>query len=228
MRASTRTVFGLAALAGVAGCYSPPVVLAPVAAPAAEWPRSLDELTEPSEPGLTRITLDANGTTARVDEVLDTTNAVGSGWGVHESVFVNTSSMSSKPICMTPCQADFKPGLHVLHFSDRSGSNEYTAEVQVGSHPKAVRIAFGHRTAGKTSSGAGVALFAVGLCTSLVGSVLWASSNRNKEYGAALETPGMGLTLGGAGLMALSVPFLVSTPDKIQPGAKTELAAPAR
>jgi hypothetical protein len=225
MRILTCLVLGLT-LASSGACYVAPAYAPPAAAPLAEVPKGLEELSDPPVTGVTRITLDANGVAARVDEVVDSTNETASGWGRSEMVTVNGSSVKTKPICITPCQADFTPGLHVLQLSERGGTGQDTVEVQVGSHPKVVRIALGHGTFGKHSSATGVSLFAVGLTAALVGTVLWASASANREYGAGLEAPGIGLTVGGAAVTTLSVPFLVSTPDTIQRSAKTEFALP--
>ena len=132
------------ALSGIifsGGCYEWKT-LAPPSAPRQELPRGLEMLPSAPEAGLTRLTLDANGEPSRVFEVLTSTDGRATAVGTAAHVFEH--SQTSRPVCLTPCQVDLKPGLHELEFVTDDPYSWADVFVQVGQRAKVVRVALPH------------------------------------------------------------------------------------
>ncbi len=198
--------------------------IAAPAAPRAELPRDLEVLSAPPGPGLTRIVLDANGQRATVTEVLawedsSTSASVGTTYGEARSHGERT-----RPICITPCEFDFQPGLHVLDFQVE-GKGSDRIRVQVGGTRKLVRVALGRTVAPGTPSMAGLTLQIAGLATAIVGAAVWAgysAGHPDVDRDKRRDT-GVALTVGGGAGFLLGVPLSYSAPGTHQGSAITEV-----
>jgi len=196
--------------------------VAPPQAPAKEIPKDVEPRTTPPEPGLTRVVLDANGDKATVVEVVDATESVGTASVGGSTATVHGYAETTKPICVAPCVADLKPGMHVLRFKADGDDRMSEANVQVGDRPKVVRHAMG-RTEG-TSFGyvsANVLVY-LAATAAFTGGLIFAG-------GAATDSEKSmttGMVIGGAGLagLAIGIPLAILTRPAHQPGATTEMA----
>ena len=191
-------------------------------APPAEVPRGLDPLPLPPESGLTRVVLDAPGFRANITEALGWEDSQASGVGV----WVSGHSERTRPICITPCEFDFVPGLHVLRFSVDERRTE-TVQVQVGSRRKLVRVALGYHVYSEGLGNTGFMMQIVGATAVIIGGVLWAASTSSDPQQKQLRSPGMALTLGGSAGLLLGIPLAYKTPGTLQPSTITEVALPA-
>jgi len=198
-------------------------VAAPVA-PTARLPDGLDPLPLPPAAGLSRFVLDANGERATVTEVLDWSDSQTIASGT--SVWVRDHGERSRPICITPCEFDFEPGLHVLRFS--VGPSRFDqVKVQVGGKGKLVRVALGHVNPSSDVDATGPILQYLGGLTATVGASLLAASLADPGAGQdKYQSTGIALTLGGgAGLLA-GIALAYRKPGTFQPSTVTEVSLP--
>lgn len=213
-----RLALGVAALGILAGCGT--VEATPPRAPAAEIPRAVEARTTPPEPGTTRVLLDANGDRATVEEVVE--RATATAYGSH--VAVSGYAESTKPVCVTPCYADLKPGMHALRFKSMNDDRMSEAPIQVGDVPKTVRHAMGRAelpSVGNYLASFGVILGATAAIG--IGAPLWAAGEATHHDD--LTQPGMWAVGAGLGTFAVSLPLYLLTRPVYQNGSTTEIAA---
>jgi hypothetical protein len=133
---------------------------------------------------------------------------------------------SARPICITPCEFDFEPGLHILRF-DAGPRRFETVRLQVGSRRKLVRVAVGYEIASSDRGTTGVILQTLGASVALVGAMLWASSAAAPaDKRENRQSTGIALTLGGAAGFLLGVPLAYRKPGTRQPSSITEVDLP--
>lgn len=195
-------------------------------APAAILPRELDRLPSAPTPGLTRVVLDADNKRATVTEVLSWNDSRATAVGTSVSLWVTDHGERSRPICITPCEFDFVPGLHVLRF-DAGPSRTETVQLQVGSKPKLVRVAVGYEIPSPGNRVPGVVLQVLGASAAIVGAMVWAASSTGPaDSHQKLASPGMALTLGGSAAFLLGIPLAYKKPRTHQPSSITEVVLP--
>ena len=128
--------------------------------------------SSPPEPGYTRVIIDANGERATVTEVVDVTTATAHA----EGIVAHGRSETTKPICLTPCPADLKPGMHVLRFTSVDSERMSEANLQLGDKPKVLRHAMG-RTEDASALGVGAyTLVFLGAITAVTGASLYGAA----------------------------------------------------
>jgi len=200
------------------------VEVAAPSAPPPVVPRGLDSLDVPPAPGRTRVVLDANGERVTVTEVLDWSNSQAVAIG--SSVQVLDHTEHTRPICLTPCEFDFEPGLHVLHFY--AGPTRFdNVKVQVSGKRKLVRVALGQLVASEPASSTGVVLQSLGLTAAIVGASLWAASSlAPDEHQQGYKSSGIALTVGGSAGLLAGIGLSYSKPGTHQPSAVTEVTLP--
>lgn len=202
----------------VSGCGHRNV--APPEAPARVVPSGVEMRSSPPEPGYTRVIIDANGERATVTEVVDVTTATAHA----EGIVAHGRSETTKPICLTPCTADLKPGMHVLRFTSVDSERMSEANLQLGDKPKVLRHAMG-RTEDASALGVGAyTLVFLGAITAVTGASLYGAARAGvmSEY----ESEFAGLVAGGAGAMVIGIPLMFLAQPVRQPGASTELSLP--
>lgn len=176
--------------------------------------------TLPAE-GRTRVVLDANGERATVTEV--------NAWSPGRVPSVAPPAGSAlpgfeRPVCITPCEADFEPGLHVLRFSSMSDDRSSLAHVQIDEREKAIRHAMGRtegtsgaRTVGWVLTGVGA-----GIVTAAALMLVPVAGEHSNEARDTLETGAMVAGIGGV-FVGVGVPLIVFGQPVRQAGSTTEL-----
>jgi hypothetical protein len=158
----------------------------------------------------TRLLLDANGEPAKVSEV--------TAWSSTMAVTPEGSPVGNalgysdlqRPICLTPCLADFSPGLHRLIFVSDEGKRSGAADVQVGNQAKVLRIALGRNEPTKSSQVGALALTVIGASTLLVGGMLAATADSfDASDQADAQQRGFTLLGLGAATMLVGIPWLL-------------------
>lgn len=216
MRDDVRFVVMLAAALGGCGAVS----VDPPKAPAAEIPK-VEHPESPPEPGMTRIILDANGDDAKVTEVLETAEA--------RSGMSYAFAERKKPVCITPCVVDMKPGVHTLSFESRVDDRASYVDVQVGSRSKAVRHAMGHPLRKSGGEVWAHALTWLGLTVVGTAALAWADAKaEGGEVAREVRGPARAAAFAGLGLMAGGITLMIVSPPTYQPGSTTEIPIPDR
>ncbi len=142
------------------------------------------------------------------------------------SVWVAEHGERARPICITSCEFDFEPGLHVLRF-DAGPSRFETVQLQVGSKPKLVRVAMGYEIASPDRSTTGLLLQTLGASVAIVGAMLWATSAAAPaDKREKLQSTGIALTLGGGAGFLLGIPLAHRKPGTRQPSSITDVTRP--
>jgi hypothetical protein len=197
-----------------------------VAAPSAPPPvvPTFDSLDVPPAPGLTRVVLDANGERATVTEVLDWSDS--SAIAIGASVQVMDHAEHTRPVCLTPCEFDFEPGLHVLRFYVGPSRSD-NVKVQVGGKRKLVRVALGKLIPSEAPNATGMVLQTLGITAVLVGASLWgASSLAPEERQQGYKSSGIALTVGGGVGLLAGIGLAYTKPGTHQPSTVTEVTLP--
>jgi hypothetical protein len=128
-----------------------------------------------------------------------------------------------RPVCLTPCLADFSPGLHRLIFVSDDGKHSGAADVQVDSHAKVLRIALGHNEPPKGSRVGALVLTVIGASAMFVGSLLAASAdNVDVSDQSAVQQRGFTLFGVGAGAVLVGIPWLLLSRGVHQDSAVTD------
>jgi hypothetical protein len=193
-------------------------------APAPLLPSGLDPLPLTPAAGLTRVVLDADGKRATVTEVLSWNDSEARAVGT--SIRVTDHGQHSRPICITPCEFDFEPGLHVLRF-DAGPSRTETVRLQVGSKQKLMRVAMGYHIPSPDDGTTGMMLQALGAAAAVVGAILWAASTTAPaDSRESLSSTGMAMTLAGGAGFRLGIPLAYRKPGTHQPSSVTEADLP--
>ena len=196
----------------------------PPRAPAKEIPK-IEARATPPEPGRTRVLLDANGERAEVTEVSAWQTAHGTASTSNSTGFIHGYSESVRPVCITPCFADFEPGMHVLRFSSQTAGRGSTVAVQVDERDKVVRHAMGRYDDGKPSVHfGGTVLLTLGATSVVVGGLVLAAvpgleSDQSDEYAST----GAALLGVGAAAMFVAIPMMLASRPSYQPGSTTEI-----
>jgi len=170
------------------------------------------------------VLLDANGTRAKVLDIVDETNATATVHTQAGTGFAWGHAATSKPICVTPCFADLKPGAHVFEFIETDGHRRDNVDVQVNDTPKVVRHALGD---GRVSHGAkfpSLLLMVFGASGVLGTALMLPLVLQNEDDGSVnrLRTPVLiGLSSSAAAVL-LSIPLILLSRDTYQPGSTTE------
>jgi hypothetical protein len=196
----------------------------PPRAPAKELPK-IDARTTPPEPGHTRVLLDANGERAEVTEVSAWQKAHGTVSTGKSMGTIHGYSESVRPICITPCLADFEPGMHVLRFSSQTDQRGSTVAVQVDQRNKTVRHAMGRHDDGAPSMHfGGTVLLTLGGTSVLVGGlVLGAASGLESDQADDYASTGAVMLGVGAAAMFVAIPMMLASRPSYQPGSTTEI-----
>ncbi len=189
--------------------------LPPPPAPKAELPSGLERLPAAPAAGFTRVVLDGDREAAIVTEELSATEASASGL----NAFVSASSNTTRPVCITPCEVDFTPGLHILTFESRDHRRADRVEIQVNAHSKVIRHALGDSEPPGDGQLVGAALMVTGLSTLILGAALAASPPRDQPHA---RTVGLDLAIAGAGGIVLGIPISYAAAGTSQPGSTTE------
>ena len=211
-------------LLGLAGCAT--VELAPAQAPAREVPKGVEARSLPPEAGTTRVLLDANGTRATVLDIVDQTSATGTVRTQAGTGIAWGHAVTSKPICVTPCFADLKPGAHELEFIETDGDRHDRVDVQVNDTPKVVRHAIGD---GQVSHGAPLPsylLLALGAGGVLLTSSLLALEDEHNGSPSSFRTPVLIALGSSAAATLLSIPLILLSRNTHQRGSTTEFPLP--
>src|SRR6478736_5287316 len=168
--------------------------------------------------------VDANGEHATVTEALDWSDSQAIAIGTSVQVMDHTEHR--RPICMTPCEFDFEPGLHILRFS--AGPSRFDdIKVQVGSKRKLVRVALGQLVLSKAPSTTGMVLQSLGVTAVLVGASLWAASSlADNEHQQGYKSSGIALTVGGSAGLLAGIGLAYTKPGTHQPSTVTEVTLP--
>jgi hypothetical protein len=183
--------------------------LPPPQAPAREVPPVEPRVNAPAAEQ-TRLLLDANGERAKVSEVTAwSSSAAVTSTGSRWSTPLSFEDLQ-RPICLTPCLADFSPGLHRLIFVSDDGKRSGAADVQVGEQSQVLRIALGRNEPPKTSQAGALILTVLGASTMFVGSLLAASADSmSGSDQSELQERGFTLLGIGAGTMLVGLPWLL-------------------
>ncbi|MDB4997649.1 MAG: hypothetical protein JWM74_5081 [Myxococcaceae bacterium] len=206
--------------------------VAPPTAPRAEIPRGVEERTSPPELGTTRVLLEANDEKAMVTEVVESSSAQAtvtvttpSGWG---SAKAFGYAETTKPICLAPCYADLKPGVHVLRFALPNSEDRVSqTPVQVGDSSKVVRHAVGRIESSSFTHVAAMVLLSLGTSAAAVGGTLWAVQEMSPTA-TNFKPMGIGLAAGGVGALLIAIPLALMTEPVHQQGSTTELTLDKR
>jgi hypothetical protein len=223
---NSSALFLLLSLLSNTGCMlgGGTVQVAAPPAPAPLLPRELDPLPLAPAAGLTRVVLDADGRRATVTEVLSWNDSQARAVGT--SLSVTEHGEHSRPICITPCEFDFEPGLHVLRL-DAGPARTETVRLQVGSKRKLLRVAVGYDIPGPRDGTTGVVLQVLGASAAVVGAILWAaSSSAPADSRESLASTGIALTLAGSAGFLLGIPLAYQKPRTRQPSSITEVDLP--
>ncbi len=200
--------------------------VAPPQAPAKEVPAGYEPRTTPPEPGTTRMVLEANGEKATVVEVIDATSTVGTASAGGTTATVRGYSETVKPVCIAPCVADLKPGMHFLRFASPDDKDRVSeAGIQVGDRSKVVRHAIGRTdsfSAGHFLSRMVVILGATAVITG--GTLYGMAAAMNDDTGRDVKPTGVTVMAAGAGALLVGIPLMVLTRPVHQPGATTEMS----
>ena len=226
-------VLGIVSGSTAVGCGYAEV--APPRAPTREMPKNMETRSSPPEPGTTRVLIDANGDQASVVEVVDRSTMSGRAYGYHgETAFVHGKSETVKPLCVAPCVADLRPGMHILRFTSDDDGRESEARVQVGDESKLVRHAMGHTESNPLGVVSGVMLTALGASALVAGGSLYAASAAGGGGGGGTDGPPSyaqyvtPTLVAGAVALAAGITVLLVTRPVRQRGATTEVSLSAR
>ena len=212
-----------ATLSGLMGCGYREV--APVQAPARAVPRDVEARTRPPAPGTTRMLLEANGERATVMEITDSTDSRATVHYDGSTGFGYVHSETQAPICITPCFADMKAGLHVLRFTSEDDLKESTVSVQVNDTPKVVRHALGHEETTSLGYILAIAMTISGATLLGTGATLYGVGEATRDGDSSPALSNNGLAAGGVGLgfVLIGIPLMMLTRPTHQPGSTTEL-----
>lgn len=195
----------------------------PPRAPAPELPRDVEPRTTPSEPGKTRVIIDADGERATVVDVVERERAVAIAGGVAAS----GTAEKTKPVCVTPCIVDLEPGMHVLRFASETDSDRVSeANVQVGDREKVVRHAIGRSESTSWAWTGSYLLTLLGTSAAILGGTLYGVGSTTSSISSdELRERGLWTLVGGGSAMVLGIPLMFLTRPVHQPGATTEIAS---
>ncbi len=183
----------------------------------------MEARTSPPGEHQTRLLLDANGERAEVSEVTAWSSTVAvTPVGSHLGTAVGYADLQ-RPICLTPCLADFAPGLHRLIFVSDEGKHSGATDVQVGDQPRVLRIALGRNDPPKGSQVGALVLTVIGASAMFVGGLLAASAD-SVDVSDQADVQQRGLTLFGvgAGVMLVGIPWLLVSRGVHQDSAVTD------
>ncbi|HEY6555889.1 MAG TPA: hypothetical protein VI072_01395 [Polyangiaceae bacterium] len=182
-----------------------------------------DVPTTPPAPGTTRVIIDANGERMEVRERLKETSVHGTVYtnGVAGSLYGYAAT--HKPVCITPCAVDMKPGSHVLEFQGETYERRSELQIQVGERPKVIRHAVGRiESEGDGSFWLGY-LLTLGIGAVVTGSMIHVLNTED----SADYTKAANIALGaGAATIAVSIPLRLLAQPVHQPSSTTEMILP--
>lgn len=213
---TSRTALLLALLSTSTGCIAE---LAPPPMPGTEGLGARVTRTSPPESGHTRVLLEADQERTVVSEVTETQSASAEIRGTR----VEAHGESTRPVCIAPCAADLKPGLHILRFtSEADPVRTSDAKVQVDDTSKAVRHALGRKEDMSVGNIAAYSLLVLAAsATMTMGGLL--AANRPSEDPDAARNVRIGTAISG-GALAISIPLIIFSRPKVQPGSTREVA----
>lgn len=171
--------------------------------------------------------LDANGERAAVMETLATNSTTAVGTNPYGTSYAAAHSEIRRPVCITPCVADFDAGMHELSFESREDvARKSTAEVQIDERTKAIRQAMGRTEQASPVQTAAMVVGTVGTIFLLAGGMVLALSGTggSPEVNQRLQSAGTKMAIGGGATLALSIPFLILTRPVRQPGSTTTVS----
>jgi hypothetical protein len=186
-------------------------------------PRTLSAEVEmpprPPLPGRGRVILDTDGEPASVVEI--------TGSAVRSTGARIADVIDIRPLCTTPCVVDLTYGSHPIvlrSMSDETHQSE--TELDVGARAKVFRHTLGERTDGGGLRMVGASMLTLGILAVAAGTVLWTAGSTSSRGSPSLATNGEVLTMGGAGGVLLSIPFLVMGRPTERPGSTTQWSLP--
>lgn len=189
--------------------------------PSGTLPAEVEMPPEPPPPGRGRVILDTDGEPASVVEITGgTVRARGTG-------VLTADAIGIKPLCTTPCVVDLTYGSHPIvlrSMSDETHQSE--TELDVGARAKVFRHTLGERTDGGGLRVVGASMLTLGILAVVAGTVLWTAGTTSSRGSPSLATNGEVLTMGGAGGVLLSIPFLVMGRPTERPGSTTQWSLP--
>jgi len=196
--------------------------LPPPQAPSRDLP-PVEARTDLPADDQTRLLLDANGEPAKVSEVTTWSSSTALiSTGAHWGTAFGYSDLQ-RPVCLTPCFTDFAPGLHRLRFVSEDGKRSGTADVQVGSHARVLRIALGRNEPTKGSQVGALVTTVIGASMLLVGGLLVSSAdNIDASNQADVQQRGFTLLGLGAGTVLVGLPWFLLSRGVHQDSAVTD------
>ncbi|MDB5215416.1 MAG: hypothetical protein JWO86_3343 [Myxococcaceae bacterium] len=210
----------LVAAAGASGCG---VEQLPAARPPSRTlPAEVEVPPDPPPPGSGRVILDTDGEPASVVEI--TSGSVPAG---ASSNALGDNVLGVRPLCTTPCVVDLPYGSHPIVLRSTSDeTHQSETELDVGARAKVFRHTLGERTDGGGLRMVGASLLTLGILAVAAGTVMWAAGVTSSRGSPNLTTNGEVLTMGGAGGIVLSIPFLIMGRPTERPGSTTQWSLP--
>jgi hypothetical protein len=187
--------------------------------PSRTLPAEVEMPPGPPLPGRGRVILDTDGEPASVVEI--------TGGAVRSTGARTADVIDIRPLCTTPCVVDLTYGSHPIvlrSMSDETHQSE--AELDVGARAKVFRHTLGERTDGGGLRMVGASMLTLGILAVAAGTVLWTAGSTSSRGSPSLATNGEVLTMGGAGGVLLSIPFLVMGRPTERPGSTTQWSLP--
>jgi hypothetical protein len=187
--------------------------------PSRTLPAEVEMPPEPPPPGRGRVILDTDGEPASVVEI--------TGGAVPSTGALTADVIGIRPLCTTPCVVDLTYGSHPIvlrSMSDETHQSE--TELDVGARAKVFRHTLGERTDGGGLRMVGASMLTLGILAVAAGAVLWTAGSTSSRGSPSLATNGEVLTMGGAGGVLLSIPFLVMGRPTERPGSTTQWSLP--
>lgn len=206
--------------------------LPPPQAPARVVPTVEGEVIAPRD-GEGLVTLDAEGGAARAELITQRTEPVGpfrTGVFQPRGAAYTGATVTTRPLCVTPCTVALPFGQHEVLFSSmEGGSNRSSAAfINVGREPRVARHAMGFQDWHLGGVVQSIVYGALGVSAVLTGAMLMAFSGVDSSgHDNDLMVPGaITLGVGGALTIGAMVLGLQSRPEN-QPGATTQWAPSA-
>ncbi len=221
---SFSALWGIVGASALYGCspryHAPPTVPKQVLS-------AVTASTAPTGEGEGQVTFDTVSGRARVDvvtgrqvpvyNIADNGSDVGGAYSGHQGV-----SVSTVPLCVTPCLANLKYGAYELQFTAlKAGSPRVgSAYIQVGQQPSIVRHAMGYRKTHLARLITGVMGIGFGMIGLGAGAAMLAAGET--DAGTDLSMAG-GVTLGISGVLTVGAIILTYLGrSEIQPGSTVQ------
>ncbi len=160
-------------------------------------------------------------------EILATKSTTAVATNFYDTAYAAAQTDIRRPVCMTPCMADFEAGMHELSFESRDDQErKSTAEVQIDEQTKAIRHAMGRTEATGFGQTAGTILAGVGIALLVTGGAMLGAAAAGDEYEVdhRLHKVGIMTTVAGGVTLAFSIPTLVLTRPIRQDGSTTTIS----